>query len=151
MYHYTLLLHSYYRWFIVLTIIGQMIWLYAGHRSKKIFTSKDYTALLVITSLYDLQFVLGWVLYFESPIVQSFWKNISFSIKLRELRFFGIEHIIMMSIAMILINFYTFRVSKKIGTYGFTYLFRRYIWIILIILSSIPWSFSPFTSRPNWR
>lgn len=151
MYHQTLFLHSYYRWFIILTIVGQMIWLYVGHRSKKKFSWKDYIALLIITSLYDLQLILGWILYFESPIVQSFWKNMSFSIKLRELRFFGIEHIIMMNTAIFLINFYTIRVYKKIGTYGFTYLFRRYIWIILIILSSIPWSFSPFTSRPNWR
>ena len=151
MYHHTLLLHSYYRWFIILTIIGQMIWLYSGHRSKKIFSSKDYKILIVITALYDLQLILGLILYFKSPLVQYFWKDISFSIKQRELRFFGIEHVMMMSTAIILINFYTFCVFKKIGSYAFTYLFRRYIWIILIIFSSIPWSFSPFTSRPNWR
>ena len=151
MYYQILSLHSYFRWFIILTIIGQIIWLYIGHRLSKTFTYKDYIILLIMTALYNIQFILGLVLYTQSPLVQSFWSNISLGIKIRELRFFGLEHIIMMGLAIILINFITCRVYKKIGTSCFTYLLSRYIWIILIIFSSIPWSFSPFTNRPNWR
>lgn len=151
MYHYLLVFHSYFRWVVLFVLISQLIWLYINQRNKVIFQIKHYQLLIFLTIIYDLQLILGWLLYANSPLVTGFWGNIPESIKNRQLRFFGLEHMTMMTIAIILINYFSFRSKQKIGLHGFHYLWKRYIWISLIILSSIPWSFSPLTSRPNWR
>lgn len=104
-----------------------------------------------LTIIYDIQFFIGWVLYLNSPLVTAFWNDISIGIKTREVRFFGLEHMTMMTLAVMMINIVSLLVKKKVGSNGFTYLWKRYIWISLMILASIPWSFSPFTNRPNLR
>lgn len=147
-----LIFHSYFRW-VVLFIIGiQCLWIFTNNRYDKIFTLTDFKILLFFTLIYDIQLLLGWALYMESALVAGFWQDIAVGIKQRQLRFFGLEHMTMMTLAIILINSSTYRCYKRINTTkGFKKLWRSYLWIYIIILSSIPWSFSPLTSRPNFR
>ncbi|WFB65130.1 hypothetical protein PZ892_07905 [Sphingobacterium sp. WM] len=151
MYHYLLILHSYFRWLVLFALLFQIVWIFINHRKNKVFSSKDYQILIGLTIIYDIQFFIGWVLYLNSPLVTAFWKDISIGIKTRQLRFFGLEHMSMMTLAVMIINIVTLLVKRKVGSNGFTYLWKRYIWIGLMILTSIPWSFSPFTNRPNFR
>lgn len=136
---------------VLLALIFQLVWIYINHKNKSEFKSKHYQLLIFFTLIYDFQLILGWLLYLNSPLVSAFWNDIGAGVKNRQLRFFGIEHMSMMTLAILLINLFTFTVRKKIGSNGFSYLAKRYIWIAIFILSSIPWSFSPLTSRPNWR
>ncbi|OYD44251.1 hypothetical protein CHU00_17855 [Sphingobacterium cellulitidis] len=151
MYHYLLILHSYFRWLVLFALVFQIVWIFINHRKNKVFSSKDYQILIGLTIIYDIQFFIGWVLYLNSPLVTAFWNDISIGIKTREVRFFGLEHMTMMTLAVMMINIVSLLVKKKVGSNGFTYLWKRYIWISLMILASIPWSFSPFTNRPNLR
>ncbi|MBA8986693.1 hypothetical protein [Sphingobacterium cellulitidis] len=151
MYHYLLILHSYFRWLVLFALVFQIVWIFINHRKNKVFSSKDYQILIGLTIIYDIQFFIGWVLYLNSPLVTAFWNDISIGIKTRQLRFFGLEHMSMMTLAVMIINIVSLLVKKKVGGNGFTYLWKRYIWISLMILTSIPWSFSPFTNRPNFR
>lgn len=151
MYHYLLILHSYFRWLVLFALLFQIVWIFINHRKNKVFSSKDYQILIGMTIIYDIQFFIGWLLYLNSPLVTAFWTDISIGIKTRQLRFFGLEHMSMMTLAVMIINIVSLLAKNQIGSNGFTYLWKRYIWIILIILSSIPWSFSPFTNRPNFR
>lgn len=151
MYHYLLILHSYFRWLVLFALLFQIVWIFINHRKNKVFSSKDYQILIGLTIIYDIQFFIGWVLYLNSPLVTAFWNDISIGIKTREVRFFGLEHMTMMTLAVMMINIVSLLVKKKVGSNGFTYLWKRYIWISLMILASIPWSFSPFTNRPNFR
>ncbi|MGB7528037.1 hypothetical protein [Sphingobacterium cellulitidis] len=151
MYHYLLILHSYFRWLVLFALLFQIVWIFINHRKNKVFSSKDYQILIGLTIIYDIQFFIGWVLYLNSPLVTAFWKDISIGIKTRQVRFFGLEHMSMMTLAVMIINIVSLLAKRKIGSNGFTYLWKRYIWISLMILTSIPWSFSPFTNRPNFR
>jgi hypothetical protein len=150
-YHYFLIFHSYYRWAVLFALVSQLIWLYINQRNNTIFQIKHYQLVIVFTFIYNIQFVLGWLLYLNSPLVTGFWSDIASGVKNRQLRFFGLEHMFMMTLAVLLINVFTLTVKSKINKNGFRYLWKRYIWITLIIISSIPWSFSPLTSRPNLR
>lgn len=151
MYHYYLLFHSYFRWAAILSLLFQLIWIGWNAWQKKTFTKRDYNLMLVLVIIYDIQLVLGWLLFFESPLVSAFWNDVGTQVKNRQLRFFGLEHMSMMTLGIMLINFYSFKAINMIGTTAFGYLWKRFVWIGLIMLASIPWSFSPLTSRPNWR
>jgi len=150
-YYYFLIFHSYFRWVVVLALFFQLSWIFYHYNKQTIFLAKHHKTLTYFTLIYNIQFLLGWTLYLNSPIITAFWNDVSLGLKNRPLRFFGIEHMIMMTFAIGLINTYTHSVKRKIGSNGFSYLLKRYILIILIVFSSIPWSFSPFTNRPNWR
>ena len=152
MYGNLLIFHSYYRWVVIVILIILFLWILYHKRKKTVFQSNHYCFLLVLTFLIDIQWLLGWMLYSESPIVQEFWKSVGVGIKDRQLRFFGLEHFTMMNLGVILLNYYVARSKYHIHqSSGFTYLYKRLIWIYLIILTSIPWSFSPLTHRPNFR
>lgn len=147
-----LLFHSYFRWVVVIALIGQFCWILNHYLKGKTFENKDLQYLLLFCMAFNIQFFVGWLLYFQSPLVKHFYQAIPKSIKIREVRFFGLEHMTMMSIAIIWMNVSSFLVRKHIGSpKGFSFLFKRHIWILLFVLGSIPWSFSPFTARPNWR
>ena len=151
MYHYLLIFHSYYRWLVLLALISQLLWLYLNQKNNSIFKINHFKCVVVFTLIYDIQLISGWWLYLNSPIILGFWHDAALGVKNRQLRFFGIEHNTMMTLAVLMINLFTIKVKSKIGENGFNYLWKRYLWITVFILSSIPWSFSPFTSRPNWR
>lgn len=147
-----LILHSYYRWLVLFVMLVQIVWLWLGYRSNKAFTLLDFYFLISCTIVYDVQLVVGWLLYIESPIVQSFWSDFGLGVKQRQMRFFGMEHVTMMTLGIFLVNMYTIITAKKhYSQQTFKYLWKRYLWIYFIILTSIPWSFSPLTSRPNFR
>jgi len=150
-YSHWLLYHSYYRWIVLIAMLIQIVWIYINHRNKTTFEIKHYQWLVLFCMLYNIQLVLGWMLYLTSPISNAFWDDLPATLKNRQLRFFGLEHMSMMTLGIVLMNTFTFLVKKKVGTPAFTYLWKRYIFIYIIILASVPWSFSPLTSRPNFR
>ncbi|MES2810739.1 MAG: hypothetical protein V4619_19040, partial [Bacteroidota bacterium] len=68
------------------------------------------------------------------------------------IRFFGMEHVTMMLIGIGIISTVSAKAKKKPTDYErFKYLAIWYTVALLIILSSIPWSFSPLISRPSFR
>ncbi|TDS11768.1 hypothetical protein [Sphingobacterium paludis] len=144
--------HSYYRWLVLLAMLTQLGWLIFHTKKGSQFSKKHYYVLLTFTLLYDVQLIIGWLLYLHSPLVDAFLDDVSAGVKNRQLRFFGLEHVSVMSIAILLFNMVTIRAFKKIGRPNmFKSLLKWHVCIYLLILSSIPWSFSPLTSRPNFR
>ncbi|MCY4781405.1 hypothetical protein ORI89_17230 [Sphingobacterium sp. UT-1RO-CII-1] len=144
--------HSYYRWIVLSAMLLQIGWIFIEHKRKSIFTIYHFRILLLFTLIFNIQLLIGWLLFTQSTIAHGFWENISQNIKNRQMRFFGLEHVSMMSLGIILSNIYTILAYRKRNQKEvFTYLWKRYLIIYLIILSSIPWSFSPLTSRPNFR
>ncbi|MFD1770569.1 hypothetical protein [Sphingobacterium suaedae] len=149
---YLLILHSYYRWVVLAVMVMQGCWLLV-HRSKRtIFSRRHFMILLACTMLYNVQGIIGLLLYCHSPLVKGFLADFGAGVKNRQLRFFGMEHITMMLLALIFINIVTLFCWRKIGQQQtFATISKCYLWIYLMILASIPWSFSPLTSRPNFR
>ncbi|HWZ35774.1 MAG TPA: hypothetical protein VNW51_06410, partial [Mucilaginibacter sp.] len=68
------------------------------------------------------------------------------------IRFFGMEHITMMLIAITLITIGSAKIKQKpTDEQKFKAWAIWYTIALAIIFFSIPWAFSPFTSRPYYR
>lgn len=152
MFTYLLTIHSWFRWLVVINLILIFIYSWFGKNKKKTFTYNDYKWVKITNIILGIQFLIGIVLFTESTIAQSFWQQLPHSLSLRQIRFFGLEHPFMMILGIILSNYFTYKAQFKINTtQGCSYVYLWYLTLILIIFSSIPWAFSPLTSRPNFR
>jgi NADH:ubiquinone oxidoreductase subunit 2 (subunit N) len=96
--------------------------------------------------------VLGIVLYCISPVVRYFLNYFKDAVHQREIRFFGMEHVIMMLLAVILITIGSMRAKRQPDDkQKFRAMAIFFTIALLVILSSIPWQFSPLVSRPYFR
>jgi len=90
--------------------------------------------------VFSLQFVLGIVLFFTSSLVsfsEGFMKNPS-------IRFFTIEHWVLMLIAIVLIHIGFIRARKLDHVRAQQTIFLYYLIALLIVLLAIPWPFRGF-------
>lgn len=152
MYTLVLSLHSLVRWLVLASLLYTLYRSYKGWFYKKQFSNIDDALRHWTATTTHIQLVLGLVLYYISPIVEYFFTHFENAVHQREIRFFGMEHSLMMLIAIITISIGSFRAKRKISAQE---KFKTMaIWFtigFLIILSSIPWTFSPLVSRPYVR
>lgn len=152
MYVFVLTLHSLVRWLVLVSLVFTLYRAYYGWFFKKQFSGFDNFIISSTVTVVHLQFMLGLWLYFISPFTRYFMHNFKRAIHQRDFRFFGMEHVVMMLLAITII---TIGSVKAKGRHTDTEKFRTMaFWFtagVLIILSSIPWPFSPFTSRPYFR
>lgn len=152
MYTFTLALHSLNRWAVLISLILICVTSFLGWKRQLAFDRKNGILQTITLSLAHLQLVIGLYLYFISPISNYFLSHFSEAVHERELRFFGMEHILVMLLAIILITIGSSKVKK--ATADVQKFKLQFIWFgigLLLILSSIPWSFSPLISRPLFR
>lgn len=144
--------HSLFRWLVLLAFLVAFLLFVFKHFYNKTFTLKDYRMLQIVCLIINIQFVLGILLFSKSQLVLLFWDNFQEAVKLRQARFFGLEHPSMMTLGIVLFNYFTYKIRNKINTReACTYFLKRFILVLVIILSSVPWSFSPLTNRPDFR
>lgn len=137
---YTGLLHAHsgLRWILLVLIVWALIKAVSGWTGKKEYQKSDRLSALLALIFTHIQLLIGLVLYFISPKV-SFQSGVMES---QVLRFYTVEHISMMIIAIALITF-GFSSAKRLSesldkhkriaiTYGIS---------LLIIIASIPWPF----------
>lgn len=152
MYSTLLALHSLIRWFVLASLLLAIFWAYRGWLSGKIYSRFDNSIRHWTATIAHIQLTLGVWLYFISPVVSYFLSNFSKAVHIREIRFFGMEHSFMMLTAITIITIGSAKAKRKATDRE---KFKTMaIWFtigLLIIISSIPWSFSPLTSRPNFR
>lgn len=152
MYGYLLIIHSYLRWVALGFLLFGLIFILIKKSQKAIYTANHYRLFNVVKNIFNLQFLVGILLLTQSPMVKAFWSQVSQAVKWRKIRFFGLEHPFMMILGVLLLNVFTHKSKEKIGTTeAFNYLMVRYLLIFFILFVSIPWTFSPFTARPNFR
>lgn len=144
--------HSVFRWIVLFALFITFAILYSNKQYNKPFSKTNYKWLQWVCIILNLQLILGILLFSKSQLVLLFWENFQETVKLRQPRFFGLEHPSMMLLGIVLFNYFTFKIRTKINTIqGNSYFLNRFYIILIILLSSIPWAFSPLTSRPNFR
>ena len=97
-------LHSSLRYVVLLLLIVAIVKAVIGLLGRKPFTAADNkigTALLAAT---HLQVLVGFILYFVSPIVDAAMTDFGAAMKNAELRFWAMEHLVMMLFAAVLIT-----------------------------------------------
>src|SRR5882724_10262545 len=103
MYSSALWLHSLLRWAVLLT--GLIAWFRAvgGSTARRAWTAQDELWGFLFIMTLDLQLVVGLVLYiFLSPITKIAFQNFGAAMKIDTTRFFAVEHITGMIIAIAL-------------------------------------------------
>lgn len=98
MYGTFLLLHSLVRYFVLILIVVLIVKSFAGWTGKKEFTGADNKLSLFTLIATHIQFLLGLILYFISPFVVFGGERDATS------RYWTMEHISMMLIAVVLIT-----------------------------------------------
>jgi hypothetical protein len=123
--------HSGLRWILLLLILATIIGA-LGNRGGSLSEGTKKLSLFAMISTH-LQATLGLVLYFLSPKVQFSANTMGNSM----LRFFTMEHVLMMLIALVLITI-GHRHSKA-GNANKVFWF--YLIALLVMLAAIPWPF----------
>ncbi|MEX0968193.1 MAG: hypothetical protein WD077_13210 [Bacteroidia bacterium] len=151
-YTFLLVLHSILRWLVLIFLVLAIYRAFNGLLTNRPFTAQDNKLRAATLGIVHLQFLAALILYFVSPVIQSFMNNFQESVKISEIRFFGMEHSLMMLVAIILITIGAISAKrKKTDRKKFK---AMAIWFsigLLIILINIPWPFSPFAERPWFR
>ena len=142
---YTLLLtlHNITRWLLIIAAVIALYSAFSGWLGKKAWTKQDDRAGMMFTSLFDLQVLFGLILYFfVSPITTAALRNFGAAMSNSSMRFFAVEHFVMMLIAMGLAHVGRAQ-SRKAGTDSAKFK-RAAIWFtvsVVLLLASIPWPF----------
>lgn len=138
MYNGLLHAHSGLRWLVLFFIIWALIQAISGFFGKRDYTKTDRISALLALNFCHIQFLVGLILYFISPKVafaEGMMKN-------DVLRFFTMEHVLMMVIGIALISI-GFSSAKKleeaVAKHKKVMIF--YSIGLLIILAGIPWPF----------
>jgi hypothetical protein len=153
MYPFLLGIHSLIRWFVLVSLLIAIYKGFAGWFGNKPFLKIDNTIRNTTTTIAHIQLLVGLGLYFVSPIIQFFLHNFSEAVHRSELRFFGMEHNLMMIIAIALITIGS-ALSKRKATdrQKFKTMAIWFTIALMVIIVSIPWPFStPLPIRPYFR
>ncbi len=152
MYNLTLFVHSWLRWVIVILLIILAVKSWRGWRSNSTYTKSDNILRLVTVLVFDLQALVGIYLYFFlSPVVKAAFEPNSHFMKDSQLRFYAVEHIFLMTIALIILHVGNF-LSKKalLPQQKFKRMAITIALILISVLISIPWPGLPY-GRPLLR
>jgi hypothetical protein len=102
MYSATLLLHSWLRWAVILLGILAVVRAMAAVRSRRWIPADDRAGML-FTMAFDLQFLIGLLLYFVlSPITKAALQHMDAAMRTAPLRFWAVEHPTAMLVALII-------------------------------------------------
>ncbi len=152
MYLFLLALHSLIRWFVLASLLFVIFRSYRGWFGHKPYTKTDHVTRIITATIAHIQLVAGVWLYFISPVVDYFLHNYSQAVHMRQIRFFGMEHVTIMLTAIVLITIGSAKAKRK--TTDEAKFKTMAIWFtiaLLLIFTSVPWSFSPLISRPLFR
>jgi hypothetical protein len=146
-----LVLHDLIRWLILIFAFWTVISAITGLASKRVYTVGDSRSNFFFMLSMDIQLLIGLILYFTNGWFESL-KHISESMKDPMVRFFTIEHSVMMIIAWILVH--AGRVSVKKASTSQSKFKKSLLFFgiaLLIILIAIPWPFREAIARPWFR
>jgi hypothetical protein len=137
----TLFAHSYLRWAVLAAVVFVLVRAYLGWRRARAWNRIDERLHVALVGLTDLQFTLGLALYlFMSPLSHSFLSDPASMIAMTVVRFFGLEHPVMMLVAVALVHVGRSR-SRKVVTPAVRHrvVFATTLAALLILCASIPW------------
>jgi len=130
--------HSVLRWVVLILMLAAIFKAFGGWRSKRAYTAADKKLAMFAMISFHTQYTLGLILYFISAKVQF----VPGMMKNSMLRFYGIEHLLGMTIAFVLITI-GYSKSKKLveSPAKFKKVFIFYLIALLIVIAMIPWPF----------
>lgn len=142
MYEVFLMFHSWLRWLLLISLAVTLTKYLAGWLGNQPWKKLDNVLGIVFTSLMDLQLIFGLVLYFFlSPVTKLALSDFGAAMKNANLRFYAVEHISMMLVALVLVHIGRAKSKKaKIDRNKFKIAFLFFLIALALILAAIPWN-----------
>jgi uncharacterized membrane protein YozB (DUF420 family) len=142
MYNFVLAVHNILRWVIVILAIVALYRAYRGWLGNGAWTEADRKTGLFFTISMDVQLLLGLILYFAlSPLTQAALDDFGAAMGSAELRFFALEHLLYMLLALVLAH------VGNGGARRFEEATKKHRWAailfslaVLAILLGMPWA-----------
>jgi hypothetical protein len=129
--------HSGLRWVVLVLLLLAIANAFSGWKKGKSYTAGDRKLHLFAMISVHVQILIGFVLYFL-----DWGTKVDFSqMKNAMIRFFTVEHIFIMLLAMVVITVGFSRGKRKEDTPRFKFIFTSYLIGLLLILAGIPWPF----------
>jgi hypothetical protein len=152
MYSAFLLIHSLLRWAVIATALYAVARAIGGVTGRKAWSPADTASGRWFTIAVDLQFVIGLVLYLAlSPFIRDAWADMGATMRNAPLRFFVVEHLFGMIVALGLVHVGAVKIRKATDAAQKHKLAAIFFGIaIVVILLSIPWPGTP-GGRPLFR
>lgn len=137
-----LLLHDTLRWLLLLSLVVTLIKYLAGWMGNQPWKKLDNVLGIVFTSLIDLQLITGLTLYFFlSPVTKLAFSDFGAAMKDAGLRFYAVEHLSMMLIAVVLVHIGRTKSKRaKIDRKKFKIAFIYFLIALALMVAAIPWS-----------
>jgi hypothetical protein len=141
MYGVVLAIHNILRWVVLLSGVVILVTSITGLLRNREYGGTERTLSIVYTSSLDLQLLLGLLLYiFLSPITRTAFADFSAAMSNSDLRFFAIEHLLVMIVAIVVGHIGSSRVKKADGN------LKKHrsglLWFgisLLLVLLAVPW------------
>jgi len=146
-------LHSVLRWIILIVLFVAIYRAFTGGQTQRAFDNTDQKTGLLLTITADLQLLLGLILYFMGALGLKNIQNQGMAAVMKDsyARFFAVEHISMMLIAIVLLHIGRAKSKKAASDEGKHKLsFRFYLIALILILVSIPWPFRAAFAHLGW-
>jgi len=146
-------LHSFLRYLVLLVAIWAIIQMASGLGGKKVFSARDKRPALFFLIIVDLQLLVGLFLYFVGPWGFKNIQNQGFGevMKNSTARFFALEHVVGMIIALILVHI-GYAITKKkdlADKKKFSKAFWLFLIAFILMIAFIPWPFRENLGR-HW-
>lgn len=151
MYAVLLVLHSYLRWAVLGLAVAGLVRAFSGFRAGRGWVAADERLAKLTLASIDTQLLLGLALYFVSPVVSTARQNMAAAMHDRTLRFFSVEHLSMMLLAVAVAHIGRVR-AKKHGEAPARHktTLLTLVGFLVLVAASIPWPFLPH-GRPLLR
>jgi hypothetical protein len=149
MYTIFIALHSYLRWVVLLLAIMAVARGVSGWRARRPWTPADDRAGRLLSIAFDVQVLIGLLLYVAlSPLTQAAFGDFGGAMRDSVLRFFAVEHIFGMLIAMSLVHIGRAKTRREASSVTRHKAAAIYFGLgLLIAVISIPWPGLP-AGRP---
>ena len=143
-----LALHNLLRWAILILGVWTVYNAITGYFGKRDYTANDNRSNLFFMISCDVQLLVGLILYINNGWFSRL-KDLGNNIKDPYLRFFTLEHLVLMLLAWVLVHIG--RVSVKKGATAAIKHKRMLVFFglaFVLILAAIPWPFRHAIGRP---
>jgi len=147
-----LIVHSIFRWLVLLSLLFAVYRSANGYFLVRPFTKIDDTIRHWTATIAHIQLMIGMVLYFNSPVVKYILTGEKNTSIINEVYFFKFVHISFMISSVVVITVGSSLAKRKeLSSDKFKTMLLWFTMALVLIFLAIPWPFSPLASRPYIR